>query len=59
MSGASVKLSGTAEWEKYENHPEPIHWASSLGDHLAVREMVCGKEGRSGPVVHSRLQCLA
>ena len=46
MSGTSVKLGGTAEWEKYENHPEPIHWVASLGDHLAVREMVCGKEGR-------------
>jgi len=34
----SVKLNaGKAEWEKYENNPEPIHWASALGDHLAVR----------------------
>ena len=34
----SQKLNrGKAEWEKYENNPEPIHWAASLGDHLAVR----------------------
>ena len=43
MSQADV--GGSAAWKKYENNTEPLHWAAALGDHAAVRQMVCGFEG--------------
>ncbi len=32
-------------WVKYQDIPEPLHWAASIGDFVAVKEMVCGLEG--------------
>jgi ankyrin repeat protein len=32
-------------WTKYQDIQEPLHWAASIGDFVAVKEMLCGLEG--------------
>ena len=32
-------------WVRYQDIQEPMHWAASIGDFVAVKEMICGLEG--------------
>ena len=34
-----------AAWELYANIPDPLHWVASIGDHVAIRQLVSGSDG--------------
>ncbi len=41
-------------WVRYQDAQEPLHWAASIGDFVAVKEMICGLEGSKMFCVNDR-----